>query len=121
MSKGKLFTKSGEPLTPAIFYILLAVAIKPRHGYDIMKSVESESSGKIKLGPGTLYGAIKRLFEEKLIKEAKSENARRRYYMITKKGREILSIELRRYEDAVSFAKRFEMFTKLNIQMVKSL
>ena len=74
MSKRKQFSEQ-MPLTPAIFYILLSLAVKERHGYDIMKQVEQDSSGKIKLGPGTLYGAIKRMLEDKLIIEKKLSKA----------------------------------------------
>ena len=66
MSKLKAFSNENTPLTPSIFYILLTLAQKERHGYDIMKQVNNDSHNKIKLGPGTLYGAIKRMLEEKL-------------------------------------------------------
>lgn len=106
MSKKKLFTTKDMPLTPAIFYILLALAMKERHGYDIMKQVENDSQGKIKLGPGTLYGAIKRMLDEKLIVEVDSSHARRKYYKLTEKGRTIFSNELQRYNQAVELAKK---------------
>lgn len=91
-------------LTPQVFYILFALAIRERHGYDIMKQVAVDSNGKIKMGPGTLYGAIKRLLEEKLITEAKSDSARRKYYKLTEKGRGIFSAEMQRYREAVKLA-----------------
>src|SRR5438128_1057867 len=80
MSKTKQFSKI-MPLTPAVFYILLSLSTKKRHGYDIMKQVASDSNGKVSLGPGTLYGAIKRMLEEKLIAEVSSGfgHERRRY------------------------------------------
>ena len=63
MSKLKAFSNANVSLTPQIFYILLSLATKARHGYDIMKQVENDSQGNVKLGPGTLYGAIARLEE----------------------------------------------------------
>src|SRR6185437_10710723 len=101
MSKSKSFANSNVSLTPQIFYILLALATKERHGYDIMKQVESDSHNKIKLGPGTLYGAIKRMLEEKLIIAVDSPHARRKYYQLTEKGRGIFVNELQRYNEAV--------------------
>jgi DNA-binding PadR family transcriptional regulator len=114
MSKSKQFSKENLPLTPAIFYILLSLATKERHGYDIMKQVLQDSDGKIKLGPGTLYGAIKRMFEEKLIVEIDSSHARRKYYKLTEKGRTIFSNELQRYNEAVELAKQKNLFAQLD-------
>lgn len=106
MSKVKQFSKPNLPLTPAIFYILLSLSIKDRHGYEIMKTVEKDSSGKIRLGPGTLYGAIKRLLKEKLIVEVKSDDMRRKYYKLTNKGRAIFDSELERYNQTVELARQ---------------
>jgi DNA-binding PadR family transcriptional regulator len=111
MSKAKQFSKKQAPLTPSIFYILLSLATIERHGYDIMKQVESDSQGKIKLGAGTLYGAIKRLLEEKLIIEIDSPHARRKYYQLTEKGRGIFLNELQRYNEAVELAKKKNIFS----------
>ena len=95
-----------DPLTPAVFYILLALSIKERHGYDIMKQVESDSHGKVKMGPGTLYGSIKRMLETGLIVEVNnSENTRRKFYRLTKKGQKHLSAEIQRYSEIVDLAK----------------
>ena len=52
------------PLTPAMFHILLALADKDRHGYEIMREVDERSEGKVRLGPGTLYGSIKRMLDD---------------------------------------------------------
>lgn len=111
MSKAKQFSNANTPLTPPIFYILLSLATKEKHGYDIMKQVESDSQGKIKLGAGTLYGAIKRLLEEKLIIEIDSPHARRKYYQLTEKGRGIFLNELQRYNEAVELAKKKNIFS----------
>jgi DNA-binding PadR family transcriptional regulator len=104
MSKHKAFANN-EPLTPQIFYILLSLATKERHGYDIMKQVKQDSNAKVVLGAGTLYGAIKRMLEDKLISEMQTEHARRKYYQLTDKGRSIFSNELQRYNEAVELAK----------------
>lgn len=112
MSKRKQFVEENSPLTPPIFYILLSLATKERHGYDIMKHVEADSQGKVKLGPGTLYGAIKRMLEEKLIVEVNSAHARRKYYKLTEKGRSIFTNELQRYNDAVELAKQKNLLAR---------
>lgn len=106
MSKSKAFSKASLPLTPAIFYILFALTTQERHGYDIMKQVETDSQAKVKLGPGTLYGAIKRMLEDKLIVEIDSPNTRRKYYKLTEKGRAIFSNELQRLNEVVELAKK---------------
>ena len=110
MSKSKAFSNSNVSLTPQIFYILLSLATKERHGYEIMKQVENDSQSKVKLGPGTLYGAIKRMLEEKLIVELDTNHSRRKYYKLTEKGRAIFSNELQRYREAVEFAKKRNLF-----------
>ena len=100
------------PLTPAVFYILLALSNEERHGYDIMKQVARDSSGKIKMGPGTLYGSIKRMLDTGLIEEAEEkpdpslDDQRRRYYSITSLGKKLLSAEIMRYKQAVSIAQQ---------------
>lgn len=117
MSKAKLFSDENAPLSPAVFYILLSLAIKDRHGYEIMKSVSEDSKGKVKLGPGTLYGSIKKMLEEKLLEELDErpdpqlDDERRRYYRLSDYGRKMLSAELQRYNEALEIAKR----AKINI------
>ena len=102
-------------LSQSEFYILLSLAIKSKHGYEIMKQVEQESEGKVKLGPGTLYGAIKRMLESKVIKEVSGDNPRRKYYTLTDRGRSALALELERYNDAVQLAKRKKLFNNLGL------
>jgi DNA-binding PadR family transcriptional regulator len=95
-----------EPLTPAVFYILLALSIKERHGYDIMKQVEADSHGKVNMGPGTLYGSIKRMLKAGLIVEVDDlEDTRRKFYRLTKIGQNLLSAEVQRYSEVVTLAK----------------
>ncbi len=106
-------------LTPAVFYILLALAIKERHGYEIMKQVRADSKEKVQLGPGTLYGAIKRMLEEGLILEADErpdanlDDERRKYYKLTDLGRQSLNTELERMEHALDAARKGNVFGKL--------
>jgi len=100
-------------LSQSEFYILLSLAIKSRHGYEIMKQVEQDSQQKIRLGPGTLYGSIKRLLESALIREVPGSNSRRKYYTLTELGRASLSKELERYNDAIELAKRTNVFGSL--------
>ncbi len=102
-----------EQLSQSEFYILLSLAIKSRHGYEIMKQVEQDSARKVLLGPGTLYGSIKRMLHAELIEEVAGDNPRRKYYKLTKKGRTSLSSELQRYNDAVELAKRKNVFENL--------
>ena len=99
------------PLTPAVMHILLALADEERHGYGIMKDVEGRSGGEMRLGPGTLYGAIKRMLADGLIEESDErpdpglDDQRRRYYRITSFGREVAGAEAERLEGLVSAAR----------------
>lgn len=99
------------PLTPAIFHILLALADDERHGYSIMQHIAETTDGQIKMGPGTLYGTIKRLLAMKMIEESderpdpKLDDERRRYYKLTPFGRKVLSAEVSRYSRMVKTAK----------------
>jgi DNA-binding PadR family transcriptional regulator len=98
------------PLTPAVFYILLALASRERHGYEIMKQVKQDSGGQVKMGTGTLYGSLKRMLADGLIEEAGErpdptlDDERRRYYRLTALGRQAFTAELRRYAQVVSLA-----------------
>jgi len=92
-------------LPQVAFSILLALSLKPRHGYELMQQVEQDSKGIIKIGPGALYGTIKQLNEEGLIEEIPSKESRRRYYQLTKKGRDRLGAELKYFENTVKIAK----------------
>lgn len=108
-----------EQLSQSEFYILLSLAIKSRHGYEIMKQVEQDSGRKVILGPGTLYGSIKRMLQSRLIEEVAGDNPRRKYYTLTESGRKSLSSELQRYNDAVELAKRKNVFQ--NVRLERSL
>ena len=110
---------SHTPLTPAVLHILLALSTQERHGYGIMKEVESDSQGKVKMGPGTLYGSIGRMIEAGLIRESdkrvdpEMDDERRVYYKITGPGREALAAELERYRELVAVAKRKQLAASL--------
>ena len=99
------------PLTPAMFHILLALADKDRHGYDIMREVDGRTEGKMRLGPGTLYGSIKRMLNDRLIEELDErpdpelDDERRRYYRLTDFGRRVAIAEAERLERLVKSAR----------------
>lgn len=100
-----------KPLTPAVLHILLALAPGARHGYGIMKQVDSDSRGKVRMGPGTLYGSLGRMIDAGLIAESDQrvdpelDDERRVYYEITGLGREALEAELERYREVVDVAR----------------
>jgi DNA-binding PadR family transcriptional regulator len=107
---GAVKNGTDAPLTPAVLHILLALSAEDRHGYGIMKQVERESRGKVKMGPGTLYGSIGRMISAGLIRESDErvdpamDDARRIYYRLTGAGRKALEAELDRYRDVVAVA-----------------
>jgi DNA-binding PadR family transcriptional regulator len=90
------------PLTPAVFHILLALFDQERHGYGIMLEVERSTAGELQMGPGTLYGSIKRMQAAGLVEESDTrpdpqlDDERRRYYRLTPLGRETLTAETAR-------------------------
>jgi DNA-binding PadR family transcriptional regulator len=110
VSRSPQFSRPGTPLTAPVFYVLLSLSIRDRHGYDILKHVEASSEGRIRLGPGTLYTTLKRLLEAGLVTELaerpapEHDDSRRRYYRLTPRGRRELTGELRRMEDAIVIA-----------------
>jgi DNA-binding PadR family transcriptional regulator len=99
------------PLTAAVLHILLALSEGERHGYGIMKQVEAESNGAVTMGPGTLYGSLKRMMEAGLICESdkrvdpEMDDERRIYYELTGAGRTALAEELKRYRGVVAVAE----------------
>ena len=105
-----------QPLTPAVFHILLALSSGERHGYGIMKQVEADSQGKVSMGPGTLYGSLKRMLEAGLVKESdkrvdpEMDDERRIYYQITGVGAQQLAAELERYQQIVAIAQQRKLF-----------
>ena len=107
------------PLTPAVFHVLLALADCERHGYGIMQEVAQSTNGRIKMGPGTLYGTIKRLLEVSLIEESDErpdpdlDDDRRRYYRLTGIGQRVVKAEASRYERMVKLARGKRLIGKL--------
>jgi DNA-binding PadR family transcriptional regulator len=95
------------PLKPHWFHVLLSLADQEQHGYGIMLEVLERTGGKVRLWPATLYGTLKRLMEEELIEESDErpapevDDARRRYYRLTRLGRRVLAAESARLEDLV--------------------
>jgi len=111
-------TNSNSPLTPAVFHILMALSSGERHGYGIMKQVEADSQGKVTMGPGTLYGSLKRMLDAGLVRESdkrvdpEMDDERRIYYQITGIGAEALAAELERYQRIVTIAQQRKLFPK---------
>jgi DNA-binding PadR family transcriptional regulator len=111
-------TNATPPLTPAVFHILLALSSGERHGYGIMKQVEADSQGKVSMGPGTLYGSLKRMLEAGLVRESdkrvdpEMDDERRIYYQITGIGAQALATELERYLRIVTIAQQRKLYSK---------
>ncbi|HEV2118032.1 MAG TPA: helix-turn-helix transcriptional regulator [Terriglobales bacterium] len=86
------------PLTEPVFLLLLSLAEQPRHGYSILKDVESMSGGRVRLSTGTLYGALQRLLAEGWIERVEEDNTPRdrRTYRLTARGRRNLRMEIER-------------------------
>ena len=106
------------PLRPSVFHILLALSDGDLHGYGIMQEVAEHTAGQIKLGPGTLYGTIKRLLNDRLIIETEErpdpelDDERRRYYRLTEFGHRVLKAEVRRISNMVAVAQRKRLIPK---------
>ena len=118
MAKEKVDPEKLLPLTSQVFHILLALSDGDLHGYGIMQEVAEHTAGQIRLGPGTLYGAIKRLLSSGLIvetdqrPEAELDDERRRYYRLTDFGRKVLKAEAQRISKMVSVAQRKRLLPK---------
>ena len=98
------------PLTPPVFHILLALAEEERHGYGIMQDVARQTDGALQLGPGTLYGCLKRMLAAGLVEESEErpdpalDDERRRYYRMTALGKRTVRAEAQRLAGAVTVA-----------------
>ena len=103
--------ESHLPLTPATFQILMALVYAERHGYAIMREVAERTDGAVRLGPGTLYGSLKRLLESGFVAEGAERadpelgDERRRYYRITNRGLAVARTEARRLQSLVRLAR----------------
>ena len=112
MAESSFGQNRGEPLNHSEFHILLALADEQRHGYGIMQEVAQRSAGTVRLGPGTLYGAIRRMLSAGLIEESsdrpsveQDDQRRRCYYRLTPTGREAAAAETRRLAALVRLAE----------------
>lgn len=107
--------RESQPLTRAVFHILLALADGDKHGYRIMQAVKANSRGEFQIGPGTLYGTIKRLLADGQIVEAEErpdpqlDDQRRRYYHLTERGFSHLRTELERMDRLLRRARKLEI------------
>lgn len=105
-----------QPLTPPVFHILLALADEERHGYGIMQDVARQTNDALQMGPGTLYGCLKRMLAAGLVEEAderpdpRMDDERRRYYRMTSLGRKTVRGEVQRMATALSAAKAKRVF-----------
>ena len=115
MARQKKIARAPEsylPLPPATFQILLTLVDGERHGYAIMREVAERTDGAVRLGPGTLYGALKRLLEAGLVEEGGErpdtdmDDERRRYYRLVKPGLSVARAEARRLEGMVRAARQ---------------
>jgi DNA-binding PadR family transcriptional regulator len=101
-----------RPLSPAVLHILLALSDGAQHGYAIKQEAESRSEGAVRLGPGTLYTAIQRLLDAQLVRETSAEHdpangqeAQRRYYELTVRGRRVLREEVAQLGRLLAYAR----------------
>jgi DNA-binding PadR family transcriptional regulator len=104
------------PLTPPVFHILLALADEERHGYGIMLDVARQTDDALQLGPGTLYGCLKRMLAAGMVEESDErpdpalDDQRRRYYRMTPLGQRVVRAEAQRLAGAVNAAKARRLF-----------
>jgi DNA-binding PadR family transcriptional regulator len=110
--------KTSLPLTPAAFHIMLVLADGENHGYAIMREVAENTQGKMRLGPGSLYGTIKRMLADGWIEESDErpdpelDDERRRYYRLTGVGRKLVQAEAERLHQLVNIARRKKLLGK---------
>ena len=110
-SAGSAEPESFLPLTPAMFHILMALAKGESHGYAIMQDIETNTDGRFRIGPGTLYGSIKRMLASGWIEEVDErpdpdlDDERRRYYRLTGLGRQVAEAEAGRLAGMVRLAR----------------
>jgi DNA-binding PadR family transcriptional regulator len=118
MIGGAMPKRKLDPLPAAAFQILLSLTQGDLHGYAIMRQVEGQTAGKVRLGPGTLYSSIQALLEERLIEEVEPAQApaehgsisnspkdRRRLYRLTSSGRKVACTEAERLADILRIAR----------------
>jgi len=109
------------PLTPPVFHILLALADEERHGYGVMQDVARQTKDALQLGPGTLYGCLKRMLAAGLIEESGErpdpalDDERRRYYRLTPLGERAVRAEAQRIAAALTAAKSKRIFAGVKV------
>jgi DNA-binding PadR family transcriptional regulator len=114
------------PLTPPVFHILLALSEGERHGYAIMQEVAADTGGSLQLGPGTLYGCLKRMLAAQLVEESEDrpdpdlDDERRRYYHITALGARALRAEAERLASAVAAARAKRLFSRKPVTLAET-
>src|SRR5260370_15065417 len=101
------------PLKPVDFHVLLALVDRPLHGYGIMKQVERESGGEVRLEIGSLYRLLARLIDQGLL-EMGEDDGRRRNYAITRPGRKALRAEARRLAGVVELVRARRLLTRVS-------
>jgi DNA-binding PadR family transcriptional regulator len=97
-----------EPISDQVFHILLSLRAGPRHGYGIIQAVEARTDGAFTIGSGTLYSAIKRMEGEGWIERVDGpdgEDPRRKYYGLTRVGRQVMLAEARRLTELAAYAR----------------
>ena len=97
---------SGGPMTEAMYYVLLAL-MNPSHGYQLMQDISGVSQGRMKMGPGTLYGVLNRMQKDKLI-TLEIDDGRRKVYRITPVGEAALRVEYERLKALVRDGESIE-------------
>ncbi|HEX4595715.1 MAG TPA: PadR family transcriptional regulator [Bryobacteraceae bacterium] len=111
--------ESALDLTPAMFQVLLALGDGEKHGYAILKEVEEQTGGHVRLSTGTLYAMIKRLLSEGIIAECRNrppvdeDDQRRRYYRLTTLGRQVATAEAERMERMIATAREKHLLRRL--------
>ncbi|HEY7834395.1 MAG TPA: PadR family transcriptional regulator [Ktedonobacterales bacterium] len=114
--------EQAQPLTPAVFQILLALSDGERHGYGIMGEIASRAHARMRMGPGTLYGTIKRMLEDGLIEESDLrpdpalDDQRRRYYRLTPLGQRAALAEAERLAQLVRAARHKRLLPERELE-----
>lgn len=110
------------PLTETIYYVLLALT-EPSHGYAVMQKVEELSNGQVRLAAGTMYGAIENLLKKKLITSVHSDDPRRKIYVISDLGKNVLYADYKRMLNMITVTEQTvkEVFSGEEIQNLSSV
>src|SRR5947209_448579 len=109
------------PLSQPVFHILVSLAREDRHGYGIMLDIVEQTNGALEMGPGTLYGCLKRMLASGLVEEGderpdpEMDDQRRRYYRMTDFGRRVVRAEAERLRTALSAARSRRLITAASL------